>query len=43
MSLPDLATNPDAVLSDNVSWRFGRAPDYTKTRDFFEKSESQCR
>lgn len=39
MSLPDLATNPDAVLGDDVSWRFKRAPDYSKTRKYFEESE----
>lgn len=39
MSLPDLATNPDAVLQDDVAWRFKRAPDYSKTRKYYEESE----
>lgn len=39
MSLPDLATDPDAVLKDDVSWRFKRAPDYSKTRKYYEESE----
>ena len=43
MSLPDLATNPDAVLGDDVAWRFKRAPDYSKTRKYFEESEYQTR
>ncbi len=41
MSLPDIVTNPDAVLGDNVAWRFKRAPDYSKTRKWYE--ESECR
>ncbi|EKC98941.1 hypothetical protein A1Q2_06695 [Trichosporon asahii var. asahii CBS 8904] len=43
MSLPDLATNPDAVLGDDVAWRFKRAPDYSKTRKYFEESECLSR
>ncbi len=38
MSLPDYVTDADAVLKDDVKWRFGRAPDYTKTRQFYEDS-----
>lgn len=31
--LPDYVTTPNAVFSDEgVQWRYGRAPDYTKTR-----------
>lgn len=39
MSLPDIVTNPDAVLGDDVAWRFKRAPDYSKTRKWYEASE----
>ncbi|KAF6828544.1 hypothetical protein CMUS01_08541 [Colletotrichum musicola] len=32
-SLPDYVTSPNAVFGDKgVQWRYGRAPDYTKTR-----------
>ena len=38
-ALPDYVTNPDAVLNDtNVNWRYGRAPDYSKTRQVFAES-----
>lgn len=31
--LPDVYTDPNAVLKDSKAvWRFGRRPDYTKTR-----------
>lgn len=37
---PDYVTNPDAVLSDRgVEWRYGKPPDYSKTRVFWEESE----
>jgi hypothetical protein len=39
MSLPDIVTSPDAVLGDNVAWRFKRGPDYSKTRKWYEESE----
>lgn len=40
-ALPDYLTDPDAVLKDKeVKWRYGRAPDYSKTRKVF--SESEC-
>lgn len=32
---PDYATDPDAVLKDDVKWRFGRPPSYAKTREFY--------
>lgn len=39
-SLPDYLTDPDAVLKDTeVNWRYGRAPDYSKTRKVFLESE----
>jgi len=39
-AVPDFLSDPDAVLKDtNVTWRLGRAPDYTKTRKYFEESE----
>ncbi|RSL79574.1 hypothetical protein CEP52_017505 [Fusarium oligoseptatum] len=31
-TLPDYFLSPDAVLKDDVAWRFGRKPDYTRTR-----------
>ncbi|KAK5240796.1 hypothetical protein LTR16_010154, partial [Cryomyces antarcticus] len=35
-ALPDYLASPDAVLRDNdVKWRYGRAPDYSKTRAVF--------
>lgn len=39
-ALPDYLTNPDAVLGDNdAKWRYGRAPDYSKTRKVFAESK----
>lgn len=39
-ALPDYLTNPDAVLGDkDAKWRYGRAPDYSKTRRIFAESE----
>lgn len=32
--LPDYVLNENAVLGDKAAWRHGRAPDYTKTREF---------
>ncbi|KAH8730541.1 hypothetical protein GQ44DRAFT_581174, partial [Phaeosphaeriaceae sp. PMI808] len=38
--LPDYLTNPDAVLGDkDANWRYGRAPDYSKTRKMFEETK----
>ncbi|KAF1943155.1 hypothetical protein EJ02DRAFT_149600 [Clathrospora elynae] len=35
-ALPDYLTNPDAALGDkDAKWRYGRAPDYSKTRKVF--------
>ncbi len=37
--LPDYMTDPDAVLRDlECEWRYGRPPDYSKTRQAFEES-----
>ncbi|KAF2135958.1 uncharacterized protein K452DRAFT_354163 [Aplosporella prunicola CBS 121167] len=39
-ALPDYLTDPDAVLRDKeVKWRYGRAPDYTKTRKVFAETK----
>lgn len=39
--LPDYVLDPDAVLKDTTAaWRHGNAPDYSKTRAFYEKSTS---
>lgn len=39
-ALPDYLTDPDAVLKDaEVKWRYGRAPDYSKTRKVFAESQ----
>ncbi|KAF2747844.1 hypothetical protein M011DRAFT_494195 [Sporormia fimetaria CBS 119925] len=41
-ALPDYLTDPDAVLKDaQAKWRYGRAPDYSKTRQVFADSKSQ--
>lgn len=41
LALPDYLTDPDAVLKDkDAKWRYGRAPDYSKTRKVFEESKS---
>jgi hypothetical protein len=47
MSLPDIATNPDAVLGDlDAKWRTGSGPNgqpplgpYRKTREYYNASE----
>lgn len=39
-TVPDYLANPNAVLGDtDVLWRYGRAPDYSKTRKVWEESE----
>lgn len=39
-ALPDYVTDPDAVLKDShAKWRYGRAPDYSKTRKVFAESK----
>jgi hypothetical protein len=37
-ALPDYLTDPNAVLKDEASWRYGRAPDYSNTRSVYEQS-----
>jgi hypothetical protein len=38
--LPDYVTDPNAVFKDpGVEWRYGAAPDYSKTRAVYEQSE----
>lgn len=39
LGLPDYVLDPNACLKDKVgSWRYGRAPDYTKTRQVWAQS-----
>lgn len=38
-ALPDYLTDSDAVMKDvNASWRYGRPPDYSKTRKVWAES-----
>ncbi|OCK85442.1 hypothetical protein K432DRAFT_439311 [Lepidopterella palustris CBS 459.81] len=38
--LPDYLCNPDAVLKDQgATWRYGRAPDYSKTRKVYDETK----
>jgi len=38
--IPDYLASPNAVLGDkDAKWRYGRAPDYSKTRKVWEESE----
>jgi hypothetical protein len=39
-ALPDYLASPNAVFNDEgVQWRYGRAPDYTKTRKVWAEGE----
>lgn len=39
-ALPDYVLSPNAVFNDEgVQWRYGRAPDYSKTRKVWEEGE----
>jgi hypothetical protein len=39
-TLPDFYTDPNAVLKDEKAmWRFGKRPDYAKTRKVYAESE----
>lgn len=39
-AIPDYLASPNAVFGDEgVQWRYGRPPDYTKTRKVWEESE----
>lgn len=38
MALPDYVLDPNAVTNDlDAAWRYNRAPNYSKTRAFFEE------
>ena len=38
-SVPDYLASPNAVLGDvEAQWRYGRPPDYSKTRKVWEES-----
>jgi hypothetical protein len=42
-TLPDYVLDDNAVLKDDVaSWRYGKAPDYSKTRAFYQDSKSMA-
>ncbi|KAJ3040853.1 hypothetical protein HDV00_010313 [Rhizophlyctis rosea] len=38
-SFPDYFLSPDAVLQDDAKWRFGRKPDYSKTRKAWRETK----
>ena len=39
-ALPDYVTSPNAVFNDEgVEWRYGKAPDYSKTRKVWEEGK----
>ncbi|RTE68355.1 hypothetical protein BHE90_017267 [Fusarium euwallaceae] len=38
-TFPDYFLSPDAVLKDGVTWRFGRKPDYTRTRKAWKETK----
>ncbi|KAL5115990.1 hypothetical protein ACEQ8H_006107 [Pleosporales sp. CAS-2024a] len=41
-ALPDYLTSPDATLGDkDAQWRYGQAPDYTKTRAMFAATKQK--
>ncbi|KAH8652811.1 hypothetical protein BGZ60DRAFT_420288 [Tricladium varicosporioides] len=40
--LPDYLLDPNATLKDDsAKWRYGRAPDYSKTRDVYEQTKTK--
>ncbi len=40
-AFPDYVLDDNVVLKDDVtSWRYGNAPDHSKTRAFYQKSKS---
>jgi hypothetical protein len=42
-ALPDFYTDPNAVIGDETAvWRFGKRPDYAKTRLFYAECEWSC-
>ena len=39
-ALPDYVLDPNAVMKDSeATWRYKKAPNYTKTRAFYGESE----
>lgn len=39
-ALPDFLVSPNAVFNDlGVKWRYGKAPDYSKTRKVWEEGK----
>ena len=39
-AVPDYLASPNAVFSDEgVQWRYGKAPDYSKTRKVWEEGK----
>lgn len=43
-AVPDYLASPNAVFADEgVKWRYGRAPDYSKTRKVWEEGEQNGR
>ena len=43
-AVPDYLASPNAVFSDpGVEWRYGKAPDYSKTRKVWEEGELNSR
>ncbi|KAI9369918.1 hypothetical protein BJX61DRAFT_536050 [Aspergillus egyptiacus] len=42
LSLPDYVLDANAVLADkDITWRHGRPPSYTKTREYYEQTKSK--
>ena len=37
--VPDYMLDPDAIVKDDVTWRYGQPPDYSKTRRIYRESE----
>lgn len=37
-AVPDYLADPNAVLKDTAAWRYGKAPDYSNTRNVYEQS-----
>lgn len=37
-AIPDYLSDPNAVLKDTAEWRYGKAPDYSNTRNVYEQS-----
>ena len=39
-SVPDYMLDPNAITKDNVTWRYGKPPDYSNTRRIYQESQS---